>query len=353
MTITTVIITALLLGVLIFIHELGHFLAAKAVGIKVHEFSMGLFGPKLYGFRRGETDYTLRLFVFLGGFVRMAGMNPEEPDYNDERGFNRKPVWQRMLVIGAGPFMNFVLALLMFTFIAGALGLPVRGDPAPVIGDVETTGVAVKAGIEPGDRVVSINGQPIASWEQMVARIHGSLGVPLKIELERAGRRWTVEVTPGPNPLDAKKGAIGIMPRYIVERLGLSDSLKYGAIQTVGVTAMWFKSIGGMIRREVPADVVGPVGIARMVGQAARVGAAQVLFLGALLSVTLGIINLLPLPALDGGRLVFLGFEGVRGKPVDPAKENFVHFIGFAILILLALIITYRDIINWFPGVQS
>ncbi|MGE5590564.1 MAG: M50 family metallopeptidase [Bacillota bacterium] len=348
MSFAAILLTLLILAVLILVHEFGHFIAAKSVGVRVDEFALGLFGPKLASFKRGETEYTIRLFVFLGGFTRMAGMNPEEPDYDSPRGFNRQPLWARAVVLAAGPAMNFLLAILFFAILAGAYGVSVPQSSPAQIGELIEGMPAARAGFQPGDVVVAINGQPIQDWNDLQVMIQGSKDKPLRFDVLRGPEKTpaTVTVTPTASESDVSLGAIGVLPVTELRRAGLGSSLLYGAAQTWDATAMWFRSVALMIAGRTRAELVGPVGIGRQVQMAMNMGVAPLLWLSAILSATVGLVNLLPVPALDGGRLAFLAVEGVRGRPVDPARENFIHLIGFALLILLGLFITYKDIIG-------
>lgn len=345
---SAILLTLLILAVLILVHEFGHFLAAKAVGVRVDEFALGLFGPKLASFKRGETEYTIRLFVVLGGFVRMAGMNPEEPDYDSPRGFNRQPVWARAVVLAAGPAMNFLLAILFFSILAGAYGVAVPQAAPAQIGQIIEGLPAAQAGFQSGDIVVAIDGRPVKDWNDLQTIIHASRDKALRFNVLRGKEKTptTITVTPAASEQDVSMGAIGVLPVTQIRRVGLGGSLLYGASQTWDATTMWFRSLGLMLARRTRAELVGPVGISRQVQMAMDMGMAPVLWLSAILSATVGLINLLPVPALDGGRLAFLAVERVRGRPVDPARENFIHLIGFALLILLGLFITYKDIMG-------
>ncbi|MGI9952019.1 RIP metalloprotease RseP [Moorellaceae bacterium AZ2] len=334
----TIVWALFVFSLLIVAHELGHFLVAKRAGIKVEEFAIGM-GPALAQFKRGETLYSLRMLP-LGGFNRMAGM--EGQDQDEPRGFNRQPVPVRMAVIAAGSGMNFLLAVALFIFVFMVLGIPVDKN---IIGRVEPGRPAASAGLQPGDRVISINGVPVDSWTAMVREINQRPEEDLTLEIEREGQRMTVSVRSERDP-GTGVGLIGIGPSW--ERQGLWRSLYLGFSQAVRITAAIVVSLIEMLTGKVAPDVVGPVGIVQMVGQAASFGLANVLSFTAVLSLDLGLINLLPIPALDGSRLVFLTWEGIRGRPIDPAKENIIHLIGFALLMGLLLLITYRDLIRLF-----
>lgn len=328
-------------GLLIIFHELGHFLLAKAVGVKVHEFSIG-FGPKLIGFPGRETAYNLRLFP-LGGFVRMAGMDPEEKDLDEERSFPKKPVFLRMLVIVSGPFMNFVLAVVIVAIVLMFQGMPV---PVTAVDRVQPGGPAEAAGILPGDRIVALDGREIREWTDLTAEIGARPGKPLTLLVERGGQRLEIRVVPYAD--EQGKGKIGVYPAQELKRLSLIPALAAGVDYTVRLTGVIAGFLGQMITGKAPADLGGPVRIVFEINRAAELGFFSLLQLAAFLSVNLGLFNLFPIPALDGSRLLFLAAEGLRGRPVDPAKENFIHFVGFGLLVLLIVVITYNDILQLF-----
>ncbi len=336
----TFITAVLVFGVMIFAHELGHFAMAKRVGIRVEEFSIGM-GPKLAGIRRGETNYSLRLIPF-GGYVKMAGM--ESGEEQDERSFNRKSVAQRMGVIFAGPLMNFILAIVLFIFIFSVLGVPTASDE-PVIGEVIKGKPAATVGLRPGDLIRAVNGRQVTNWSEIVQTIHKMPRQQVIITVERAKRELKLKVVPEFDP-EARVGLIGIKPKVAWSRLGLFASIKNGVVQAVGFTALIIKMLILMIIGKAPAEVGGPVMIVREINVALKFGLAYVLNLAAILSINLGIINLFPIPALDGSRLLFLVVEAFRGRPLDPERENFIHLVGFALLIMLMIVITYKDILK-------
>lgn len=410
----TIIAIIIIFGLLVFIHEWGHLYFAKRAGILCREFAIGM-GPKLFSFKKGETVYTIRLLP-LGGFVRMAGEDPEtvhiKPGYeialrfnneqkvselivnnkskypdarvvtvenidlekdlyieayeNDERKifkvdeqahiifdgeatqiapldrqFRSKTVGQRALAIFAGPFMNFVLAFIILTIFAFMAGTPV--DRAQ-LGMLTPDGAALEAGLVENDRILSINGQEVESWEDFTAIIQSHPNEELLFEVERQGEIFTVPVTP-----QERQGADGGKEGYIgvwqATEFSFIGSLKFGLLETYNFTLLIFQALGTIITGGFSLDdLAGPVGIYTYTDQAAEMGILVLMRWAAILSVNLGIINLLPLPALDGGRLMFIGLEAVRGKPIDPQKEGLVHFIGFALLMLLMLVVTWNDI---------
>ncbi|MBC7346337.1 MAG: RIP metalloprotease RseP [Clostridia bacterium] len=336
---TQVLLVALVLfSLLIVFHELGHFLVAKLAGIKVREFSIGM-GPLVFGRRVGETFYALRL-VPLGGYNRMAGMEPE--DLDDPRGFNRKGLGTRFAVIAAGSLMNLALAVLLYALIFAAVGLP---SNSAVIGKVVPGRPAARAGLAAGDRIVAVDGQPVADWSELVGKIRQHPGEQLRLTVERGKERFTVAVVPETEP-GTQTGLIGI--EQSVRRLNPPAAVWQAVRQTGLMLALIIASLGQMITGRVPVDLVGPVGIVQLLGQAARFGAASVLGFAAFISLNLGLLNLFPVPALDGSRLLFLAVEGLRGKPVDPRKESLIHLVGFAVLLMAILIITYRDLVRLF-----
>ncbi len=338
-----VMIAVLVFGLIIIMHEFGHFLMAKRTGVKVEEFAVG-FGPRLLGFKKGETLYSIR-FLPVGGFVRMAGTGPEEQD-TQGRGFNDKTVLQRMAIIVAGPAMNFLLAALAFTLLFWAIGVPVN-DPADTqIGEVLEGFPAEGAGIRPGDEVLAINGQQVNSWAEMVRIIQENPEREVLLTIKRNGNVIQVPVTPATNEKLGSFGFIGVRPVTRTVKYGLLESIGLGVVRTGAMMVVWFKGIVLMLTKQVEADIAGPVGITEMLSQAVTMGLGYLVHLVGALNAVIGIINLLPVPALDGSRLVFLSIEGVRGRPVDPARENFIHFVGLVFLMILALFITYQDIIR-------
>lgn len=336
-----VVLAIIVLGMLILAHELGHFVVAKRVGIKVEEFSIG-FGPKILSTREGETLYSIRSLP-IGGFVKMAGTNPDVDDMEDPRGFNKKPVLARMAVIGAGPLTNFIIAALLFMAMFGILGVQ---RPSLEISEVLPGKPADLAGLEAGDEIMFLDGKRVMTWEELVEEISASKGKEVVVVVRRDGVEKELKITPVANPTDRTRGFIGITPKLVTVKSGPLESLRQGITYTFGVSFMFIKGLFAMLLRRIPADVAGPVGIAKILGDAAKMGFRNLLYLVGILSANLGILNLLPFPALDGSRLVFLGIEGVRQRPVDPEKENLIHFIGFTVLMLLALLITYRDILR-------
>jgi len=347
----TLIASIFVFGMLVIFHEFGHFSVAKFVGIKVHEFSLG-FGPKLFGFPKGETSYNLRAFP-LGGFVRMAGMDPNEKEFiDDERGFNKKTVGQRVAVIFAGPLMNFLLAVALFVLVFMLQGLPVA---TTVIKEVVPGYPAEKAGIVAGDKIVAINGQYLGEWEKLVARINEHPEETITVTVLRDGieKQFVIKTIKDENG----QGKIGVVSMSGYRKIGLIPAIAMGFEWTGRITLTILDFITKMIFGQAPAEFGGPVRVVNEIGKAAQVGFFFLLQLSAFLSINLGLFNLFPIPALDGSRILFLAWEKIGGRPVDPVKENFIHLVGFGLLLLLMVIITYNDILQIYvfsqvPGQQ-
>lgn len=335
--------TILAFGLIIVVHELGHFLGARAAGVRVEEFAIG-FGPPLLRWRSPKTLYSLRLLVILGGYVRMAGMDAASKDPADRGAFYNKTVRQRALVFAAGPAMNFILAVILFFVVFGVVGV---AGPTLEVAEVRTGYPAATAGIRPGDEVLAVDGRPVADWAALVAAIQGRAGQEVRLLVARGAERLHFEVVP---IAEGGRGLIGIVPASAVATYPPLTALGRGFGETFAFTVAWIRGLALIIAGRGAADVTGPVGIARMLGQAASVGASNFLFLLALVSVNIGLANLLPIPVLDGSRLVFLGVEAVRGRPIDPRRENLVHLMGFMFLMALFVILTYRDLLQLLRG---
>lgn len=344
---TTVLAFVFVLGLLIFIHELGHFLAAKLFGIRVERFSIG-YPPRMIGKKIGDTDYCISWIPF-GGYVKLAGMIDESMDTDFlEREpqpweFRSKPVWQRSIVIAAGPAMNVLLAILVFSGIFFSTGVP---EPVgPVVGEVVAESPAQAAGLQPGDRIVRIDGQPVETWDDLTAIIHAHPDVPLQIEWVRDGRQMSAEITP---VLDKARGIglIGIQSQVVMRKVSVFGALARGASYSWFLTEMVVSSISRIIVGEESfrEALGGPIIIAKMAGESARSGFGSLLMFTAFISLQLGFLNILPVPVLDGGHLVFLAIEGVRRKPVSPKTRLVVQQVGMALLLALMVFIIINDI---------
>lgn len=342
----TIVITIIILGVLVLAHEWGHFIAARKIGIPVHEFSIG-FGYKVFSTTRNGVEYSLRLLP-LGGFVRMAG---EEPgDQEDPGGYSKRRPLEKMIVSFAGPFMNFVLAVLIFIYSFAFIGIPTASNE-PVIGKVLAGDPADMAGLQAGDRITAINDEAITSWKEVTTKLAATPeGQNVTLDIRRQGEEVEISVMPEMN-VNTGVPAIGIMSSVDYEKQGILKSIGFGVQQTYQLTVLLLGGLWMMITGGVsPGEIAGPVGITMLVGEAAQVGVVFLLSFVAFLSINLGILNLLPIPALDGSRIVFAGVEAVRRKPIEPEREGFIHWLGFLFLMLLIAIVTYNDILRLVKG---
>ncbi|HEY8531757.1 MAG TPA: RIP metalloprotease RseP [Limnochorda sp.] len=344
MTITfqSVVAFVLVFGVIVLFHELGHYGTAKWLGIGVHEFSIG-FGPGLVSRRWRGTRYSLRI-VPLGGFCRLYGMEPVEDERiglqpGDRRNFHSRPLWQRTLVIVAGPAMNFVLAVLILALVA-TVTIPVQ-----VVG-VDPNGPAARAGFQPGDAIVAIEGEPVYRTFEVNRLITASQGEPVEVTVRRDGETFEVTVRPETQPDGALRIGVQIMDG--MRGVPWWRAVPEGVRQTWQMTRSLVAGLLGMVAQRVPVELSGPVGIFQIVGQSAQQGWFSLLLLAAVLNVNLGLLNLLPIPILDGGWLLFLALEGLRGKPLKPEHQGWATFLGFAFLMALVLFATFQDILRIF-----
>lgn len=340
-----VILAILVLGLLILVHEIGHFVVARRLGIKVLEFSVG-FGPLLAKIKKNDIQYSLRL-IPLGGYVSMLGENVGD-EYQDPDAYMAKSPASRSAVAFSGPFANFLLAVLLFVYSFTFVGTPVAVDK-PIIGDVLSGKPAAIAGLKAGDYVKKVNDVPVNTWQQLVDNIKATPeGQTIVLEVLRNNQTVTAQVKP---EMSEGKPIIGIQSDVTFKKLPVLEGVKEGFKQTFYTTKVLLQGLGMMVTGQVKStDIAGPVGITKMIGDAAAGGWVYLINFTALLSVNLGILNLLPIPALDGSKIVFAAIEAVRGRPIEPEKENMIHLIGFFFLIGLTLLITFNDIVRLING---
>jgi membrane-associated protease RseP (regulator of RpoE activity) len=360
--------------VMVMIHEAGHMTAARVFGMKVEEYFFG-FGPRIFSFRRGETEYGMKA-IPAGGYVKIAGMNPYQtvPESELPRTFGAKPAWQRAIVLSAGSATHFVMAALLLTFSFAFLGVPggatttLRSVTASAARLNGASGPAEKAGLKAGDRIVSIDGNTIGKWEDLQNYIKARPGRPVSIKVDRAGQLLTFTVTPDQitNADNQPIGRIGVSPKMSQTKEALPAAARDGV---KGVGTLIVASVQGVAHLFSPQGIgqvlssvtgspkatggsggqqpVGLVGGARLAGQAVETGQSQPLVeILALFIVFLGVLNLAPLPPLDGGHLAVLAIEKVRGKPVDPRKVVPVAAFVLSIIVVLAVAVMYADIIH-------
>jgi regulator of sigma E protease len=343
----TILAAIVVLGVLIFAHETGHFLFAKKSGVGVQKFSLG-FGPKLFGFRRKETEYLVSL-IPLGGYVKMVGEDPQEEPPDPQKSFSQKPVWLRALIVFGGPAFNFLLAVLLF-WVCFVVGIPALTTK---IGEVKEGFPAAKAGIKPGDRIVALDGGKTERWNDLAARIHDSPGRPVRVTLEREGKREELTVIPQATKQktlfgdEVEVGLLGISPdkEFVVERIGPLRALGLSLTRTYEVSGLMVLSIIRLVQGKIPAKTIGgPILVAQLAGEQARTGIINLILFTALLSINLAILNLLPIPVLDGGHLLFFALEAIRGKPIPLKKRELAQQIGLIILVALMIFAFYNDL---------
>ena len=349
---TTSIISAIIvLGILVFVHELGHFIMAKRLGIGVITFSLG-FGPKLLGRRIGETQYQIAA-VPLGGFVKLIGENPEEEVKEEDRArsFSAAPIWKRSLIVAAGPFFNFLLAIALFSTINlfGVPSLPAK------IGELSPGLPAEEAGLKKGDAVLSIDGEKVSKWDDLSRIIRGSNGKELTLQVKRNEETFEVKVVPQSSKTKNLFGEeiqifmIGIQPSddVIIEKVNPVVALGMGFAQTWSGIKLTVVSIWKLIERVIPAKTIGgPILIAQLAGEQARRGLVSFALFMAILSINLGVINLFPIPILDGGHFVFLALEGILRRPISIRKMEIAKQVGLILIILLMVFAFYNDILR-------
>jgi len=434
-TLQTGLAFAFVLGVLVFVHELGHFLAAKRVGIRVLKFQLG-FNPTILSFRRGDTEYSIGALP-LGGFVKMAGEAPEDERTGRDDEFLSKTKWQRFQVLIMGPVMNLLLAVVLTAVVLfRAAEVPVFADQPPVVGVVMAGSAAERAGIRPGDRIVSVAGYQVATWEDFFNQIVSRAKQDVAIDLVRDGQPITRQVTPTPDPGESRMdvGEIGVRPdvhphllavspdepggrgglkagdvilsadgtpttfdddfRAIIRKhpnqpmtlsilrggmpltitvtprkngevgylgvtpaneskrldLDLGQAIKRSVRNNVTYAGLIFQTVWGLITREVsPKQLMGPLAIAQLSGESAQIGWVALVSLMASISLNLGLLNLMPIPILDGGHIFIMGLEGLAGRDFSLRVKEKMLLAGFVVLLTLMVTVIYNDLmrVSW------
>ncbi len=337
----------IVLGALIFVHESGHFLFAKRAGVRVERFSLG-FGPPLWTRQKGETEYRLSA-IPLGGYVKMYGEQVDDEVTEPERSFQHQSVWTRIPIVAAGPGFNFIFAILLIAVIHAA-GIPV--ETSVKIGRVLADSAAAIAGLQTDDIIATLDDQPIARIHELKSGIMASEGREIKLQVQRAQELLTLPITPRQGA-GSNEWRIGVELRpgdMTVQRANPISAIGQGIEATWQITRLTFMGFGKIISGAIPASesLAGPIGIAREIGRQADHGWRNVVYLTAAISVSLAILNLLPIPVLDGGHLMFFAIEIVNGKPLSVRKREIAQQVGLVILLSLMLFAFYNDIMNLF-----
>lgn len=347
----TILAFVFVLGIVVTLHELGHFLAAKAVGIRVEQFSIG-FPPRAFGRRVGDTDYCIS-WIPLGGYVKMAGMIDESLEHpekitgaRDE--FMSKNTWQKMLVISAGVIMNFLLAAGIYTGLSLVEGIP--EVKAPIVDTVTSGMPAAEAGLEPGDRILSLDGVTVETWDALVDQIHARPDQKMTLSYERGGATLQAEVTPKREKtvVDGtmqEVGLIGISPRPEFRKVGFGAALVDGVTRTGNVLQMGLNTFKLLFTGQASVkDLGGPLAIAKWSGESAKNGMKTLVAFIAFISVNIGLLNILPIPALDGGHLALVVIEGVARRPLSVRIKVGIQQVGMVLLLGLMAIIMWNDL---------
>ena len=336
----TIVAALLLFGVIILIHELGHFLLAKKNGVTVHEFAIGM-GPKIYSKEKNGTLYSIRALP-IGGYVSMEG---EDEESNNPGSFSRKSILQRVSIIFAGPLFNLILAVIflipVFIYI---------GSPTTTLDEIVDNSPAQEANLQKGDIIKSVDGEAIDSWNDFIEVVSGSNGKELNLIVERNNTEVKANLTPEKSEDGTYK--IGVTCE---RNKNIITAIKDSFVTTGQMIVQMVTFIKQMITGTVPGgftnSVAGPVGVITLVSDAAKTGIINLLYLGSIISLNLGIINLVPFPALDGGRLLLLFVEWIRGgKKINPDKEAMINMVGFCALMAFMVFITYNDVAKLLQG---
>lgn len=353
-----------MLSILIVLHEFGHFVLARRNGVRVNEFSVG-FGPRLAGWTspRSGTQYSIRALP-IGGYCAMEGEDNRVSEAQQQRdflagggvtdsNFQAKSPWRRLAIVLAGPAANFLLCYAIL--LIGALAFGVASDKAqPVVGEVLPGSPAAIAGIRPGDRIVAIDNRTITSGRRLVDTIHQALGKRLDLVYERNGARNEIYVTTVPCPAQVGKnlGCIGFQPVPAYERVGLVSAVKQSGEEFVAIANQTVSGLALLVTQfaKYAPQIAGPIGMGQVAATVQDWGWGPYFSLAATISFALGLFNLLPIPALDGGRAAFIIAELIRGRPVDPEKEAMVHIAGFAALMALIMLVAFHDIARIVTG---
>ena len=334
----TILITILIFAVIIFIHECGHFAAAKLCKVRVNEFALGM-GPTLFHFGKGETRYALRLFP-IGGFVSMEG---EDGGSGDPRAFCNQKVWKRILIVCAGAFMNLVLGFIVVLLMT----IPSDRLPSMTVAQFYENASTEATGLQAGDEILRVNGRSIWVDSDLIYTLSTDEDGVVDMVVRRDGEK--VELSDV--AFTTQDGTLVIDFTVQGVPANLPNVLSYSFRKTASIGRLVWIAVGQLITGQSSInELSGPIGTAQAIGQAVSVGLSTVMYLFAFITINVGIFNILPVPALDGGRLIFLLFELITRRRIKPEHEAYVHFAGFVLLILLIIFVSYHDIVNLIRG---
>jgi len=354
---TSIVAAVIVLGLLILFHELGHFFVAKRVGVGVTKFSIG-FGPVIFGRRVGRTEYALSA-IPLGGFVKMVGEDPEEELSEADRAiaFQTQPLWKRAAIVLAGPAANLVFAFVAFSLVAAIYGARVPSELAKV-GGVIPNMPAAAAGLQAGDVILAVGDTPVEKWDKLAESTRASGSKPVALTLQRGETRVQVTLTPEERPDKNLFGetlgtayVIGIERGFDQEDVGIVTAIVTGAEQTAWWVQTLLMSIVKLLQGRIPTkEIGGPILIAQAAGEQARMGLEYLLHFMAVISINLGVLNLLPIPVLDGGHLLFFTLEAVMRRPLDLRHREIAQQVGLVVLLSLMVFAFYNDIARVIHG---
>ncbi len=329
-----ILMVVIAFSILVIIHELGHFTLAKLNGVKVEEFAIGM-GPKLFGISGKETLYSFRA-IPIGGYVRMLG---EEEESSDERSFSNKSPAQRLSIVAAGPIMNFILAIVLFAAVSSLSGYLI-----PVVSKVIPQSPAMEAGIQSGDKILEVNDSKISTWDDFISQVAMTKGAPLKIIIQRNEEKKIIVLTPVKDK-ETNTYMVGVAST-VVEKPSIVQSIQYGIQKTGSTIKQTVLSFGMIFKGKASKDDIGgPVTILRITWAVSKAGLINLVAFSAFISVQLGIFNLLPFPALDGFWIFVSLYQIITRKDVDKDKIGMINTIGFALLLLLMIVITIKDVL--------
>jgi len=346
----SILAVVIVFAILVLVHEFGHFVTAKRIGVRVEKFSIG-FGKKLFGFKKGDTEYVVST-IPLGGYVKLAGENPDEETSGAPWELPSRSIWERFLIFVSGSFFNLLSAFVIISvlFMSGDTAIPTNSN---VVGKVIEEYPAQAAGLKDGDKILSIDSVEVKTWQDITSIIHKNKGVPVLLLAERKNRKFKKRITPRTEEHKDIFGRpitmsfIGIAPEMITKRYNPLMSFVMGGKSTILMTGKVYQGLWLMLTRQVSfKNVAGPIGIFQITGQAAKSGIIPLLSLFAIISINLAVINLMPFPVLDGGHVLFLGLEKLRGRPLSKKTQETITQIALYVLIALIVFVSYNDVMR-------